>query len=359
MKIWILFFYFFSMTKSYAYPEMVRHNYVNCIACHESPSGGGLLNSYGRTISAEVLSTWGDTKEARPFYGAFDHKFLKDWFTVGGDLRGVQLHTENSVMRKGMFIRMQTGIETSLKYKEVKFVSFFGKQEEGHMLRGEFPRFYLLYQAMDELTLRAGRFTPNFGIYIAEHTMATRKGLGFDEGQERDQLEVMWGGEKWNSSLTLSKQIKTANVINLEKAVSTQVNYSFLDSIRIGGDLWLGKLNEVSRQIVGIHGLFGFTKKIYYLSEFDLQKSFTKKNGLFHFSKLGYEFIKGVHAIIIEDYQKSDLKDDMTLSNSHGVGLEWYPRPHFEFEGVWSKKRVAIQSSEYSDYAFLMLHYYF
>ncbi len=358
MKFLLLFLLFFSV-RAHAFPEMVRHHYVNCMACHESPAGGGLLTPYGRTLSADVLSTWGTVKEARPFYGAFDNKFLKNWFNIGGDLRALQLHTETSTMKKGMFIRMQTGIETALKYGDFKFVSFFGKQEQDNMVRGEFTRFFLIYQPMDELTLRAGRFIPNFGISIAEHTLVTKKGLGFDEGTERDQVEAMWSGEKWNSSIAYTKQVKTDTVTQTEKALTTQVNYTFLDSYRVGADVWLGSKEGVSRQIYGLHTILGFTERLYYMTEFDWQKGFDKNTGLFHFSKFGYEFIKGLHAIILEDYKKSNLKDSMTLANSHGVGLEWYPRPHFDFEGVWSKKRVAQQSTEYYDYAYLMMHYYF
>ena len=363
MRNWFLTFLFLTTilftTQVFAYPEMIRHHYVNCLACHESPSGGGLLTPYGRGLSAEVLSTWGSAQEAKPFYGALDKPYLKNWFNIGGDLRAVQLHTENSQIKTGKFIRMQTGIETSLKYKNFKFVSFFGKQEKDNMVRGKFPRYYLQYQALEEVTIRAGRFIPNFGINIAEHIFATRRGLGFDQGSERDQIEAMWSGEKWNSSFTYSKQVETPTNSNLESAANAQLNYSFFDSFRIGGDLWLGTLNGISREIYGAHALLGFTKKLYYLTEFDFQNDFTKKTGLFHFSKLGYEFIKGTHVVIIEDYQKSDLNNGFTLANSYGAGLEWYPRPHFDFEGIWSKKRVAIQSNEYSDYAYLMMHYYF
>src|SRR4051794_6325453 len=33
-----------------ALPTMIRLGYTNCAACHISPQGGGLLNSYGRGI---------------------------------------------------------------------------------------------------------------------------------------------------------------------------------------------------------------------------------------------------------------------------------------------------------------------
>jgi hypothetical protein len=35
---------------AFALPTMIRLGYVNCVACHITPQGGGLLNSYGRGI---------------------------------------------------------------------------------------------------------------------------------------------------------------------------------------------------------------------------------------------------------------------------------------------------------------------
>ncbi|MBC7713260.1 MAG: hypothetical protein H7177_07970, partial [Rhizobacter sp.] len=117
--------------------------------------------------------------------------------------------------------------------------------------------------------------------------------------------------------------------------------------------------NEKSRQIYGLNGVFGFTPSFYYMTEFDLQSGFDKKKGLFHFSKIGYEIVKGFHLIGIEEYRKSDFHNEKTLLNAHGLGAQWYPRPHFDFEAIWNKRRVAQQSNDYTDYAYLMMHYYF
>ncbi len=359
MKRIFLLTFLLLTSKAHAFPEMVRHNYPNCIACHESPSGGGLLTNYGRTISHSVLSTWGGEKEARPFYGAFDNKYTKSWLNVGGDLRALQLHTNSKTLMMGRFIRMQTGLEAAINYMNFKVVSFFGKQEAGNMVRGESIRHYLMYQPTDELSFRIGRFIPNFGLNIPEHTLATRKGLGFDQGTERDQMEVMWGGEKLNASASISKTVKTDLKKNQEKALSAQINYTLFDSYRVGANFWIGKENNRSRQVYGINAVLGFTEKLYYLSEFDLQSGFDRKRGLFHFSKLGYEIVKGFHLLGIEEYRKSDLKNEKTLLNAHGLGFQWFPRPHFDFEAIWNKRRVVQQSKDYTDYAYLMMHYYF
>ena len=56
--------WFIESRPSHAFPEMVRHGYANCITCHISPDGGGVLTAYGRSLSREVLSTWGAEGEA-------------------------------------------------------------------------------------------------------------------------------------------------------------------------------------------------------------------------------------------------------------------------------------------------------
>lgn len=357
---WFLFLFLTLFShRGYAYSEMVRHHYPNCIACHESPSGGGLLNAYGRTISSAVLSTWGSEKEARSFYGAIDHPWIKKYLNLGGDLRGLQFHTNSKTMMMGRFIRMQAGLEGAVKLGPVKLVSFFGKQEAGHRLVGESIRHYALYQPIPELSLRAGRFLPNFGLNVAEHTYPTRKGLGFDQGRERDQIELMWNGEKINTSAAFTKTVKTVQRKTQEKAATAQVNVFVFDSSRIGASVWIGKEVNRSRQVYGLHGILGFSEKLYYLTEFDFQSGFDRKHGLFHFSRLGYEITKGLHLLAIEEYQKSDFKNDKSLSNAFGLGAQLFPRPHFDLQMVWNKKRVYLQSEEYFDYAYLMLHYYF
>ena len=50
-----------------AYPSMIRHGYTQCASCHTDPSGGSLLNEYGRAQSELLLSTgWGRRPDADP-----------------------------------------------------------------------------------------------------------------------------------------------------------------------------------------------------------------------------------------------------------------------------------------------------
>ena len=42
------------VNQAQAYPEMIRHKYTQCQACHTNSSGAGLLNLYGKSIRANL-----------------------------------------------------------------------------------------------------------------------------------------------------------------------------------------------------------------------------------------------------------------------------------------------------------------
>lgn len=343
---------------------MIRHHYVNCTACHFSPAGGGLLNAYGRTISFEVLSTWGGEKEARPFYGAVDSESLNQWLQIGGDMRAVQVHQENPQVRDGRFIPMQEGIEIATFWSKFTAAAFIGKTNMDWVYRAVATRYYLMYQALDELTFRVGRFIPTFGLNIPQHTFSTRMGLGFNQGMERDSVEAMWSGEKWNFAFTVSKNPRFSAAGDVEQGEALQVNYTFADSYRLGASYWYGESETQRRQIFGLHAVLGFTEKLYALTEVDYVKRdpVTNKSfvaGVNHFGKIGYEIYKGFHLQAVEEQSKGDLELDATAFNSYGLGFLFYPRPHFEIEALFSKRHSFSGASVTEDYDYLMLHYYF
>lgn len=346
-----------------AYPEMIRHNYSSCTACHFSPSGGGLLNQYGRTISAEVLSRWGNEKEARPFYGALDNEKLNSWLQVGGNIRTLQFHHESDTVQEGRTIPMQAGIEVAAQWKQWTWAFFFGRLNQDWKVEPEFVRYYALYQLSDMVNIRLGRFVPNFGLNIPQHTFVTRGSLGFGQNSERDAIETTWTGEKWNLSFTGARSVVTPSRPQVETSLNTQINYNLGDSYRVGVSYWLGAEDSQHREIVSLHTALGFTEHLYVLSEAALQTRKQTGNGttegLYHFGKIGYEFTKGLHLQFVEEFAQSNLKNGTTKIESYGLGFLFYPRPHWEFETLYSKKKIAILNDNYEDYAYLLAHFYF
>src|SRR4051812_13294315 len=91
---------------SQAFPELVRHGYVNCIACHVSPTGGGVLTQYGRELSREILSTWGiqNENESKFAYGIIK---TPEWLDAIGEYRGIYAYQNNPFIQEGKYIYMK------------------------------------------------------------------------------------------------------------------------------------------------------------------------------------------------------------------------------------------------------------
>jgi len=352
---------------AWSFPEMIRHNYVNCGACHVSQAGGGVLNAYGRTISYDVLSTWGKADEARAFY-TVDPEKVGSWLNLGGDVRGIQVHEENSQFKVGRFFWMQGGIDAAITVDRFTAMmtlgQVVGQQNESYQtLDFVSPKYYLSAQISDELSVRAGKFIPQYGLQIPQHTFYIKDNLLIGEGTERDAGEVLWNGEQWNFALGYSKSSDKSAVRDEEKAVSGQILKNINDSHKVGISFWSGDANQFSRQMISVHAVSGWTEKFYTLAEVDHVTSKNKANdvetkSIYELFKVGYEFYKGMHVQAVQQYGRPDTNTS-NENQSGGVGFLWYPRPHFEFEALWSKQRTLAQDKEFEDFAYLLTHFYF
>jgi hypothetical protein len=353
---------FLSASFAQAFPEMIRHHYINCGACHVSNSGGGLLNAYGRTISYDVLSTWGSEKEARAFY-SIDPEKVSEWLNVGGDVRGLQLHQDNAQATRGRFIWMEANIQAALNFKQLTAFASFGQVKQANQsLETKFSKYYVSFQQSDELALRVGHYIPIYGLNIPQHNFLVRQNLGLTPGSERDSADIQWNGETWGLLAGVSKSNLDSAVRDEENAFNLQVQYNINDKHKIGINYWYGEANNYKKIMLGSQAVLGWTEQIYNLVEIDhiwtKDKNDLETKSLYELLKLGYEFHKGMHLQAVQEWGKTNT-DNASEIQSFGAGFIWYPRPHFEFETLWSKKRNLAQSNLFEDYAYLMAHFYF
>ena len=363
MRFYLVFsFLILTAAQTQAYPEMIRFHYVNCSACHVSNSGGGLLNAYGRTISAELLSTGGNSKEARPFY-LVDSEKIDQWLNVGGEYRGLQVHQENSQIRAGRYFWMEGNIQASLKINQLTAYASFGQVlQSNQSLEAKFSKYFLSYQSSDELSVRVGRYIPAYGLNIPQHNYLIRQNLNLGPGAERDSADIQWNGETWGLLAGVSKSLKDSAVQDEEAAMNLQLQYNLNDQHKLGLNYWYGEAVNFKKIMLGIQAVLGWSEKFYSLAELDHQwlkdsNTETETKSLYQLLKLGYEYHKGVHFQVIEEWGKADTTSGAEIQNL-GAGFLFYPRPHFEFESLWSKRHVSNQS-EWEEYAYLLVHFYF
>ena len=182
-----------------AYPQwQLSTGAARCNQCHFAPSGGGLINSYGRDAVGEQLSTFGGN-------GAFLHgaMTLPAWLALGGDLRGA--FVANDVQDPGgaqvAVFPMQADVSA-----RIALPAGFSVEAVGG-LRGQVRSEDQLvplqnYQPVSTSQLvsrehyvmwepeaigpyvRVGRFFAPYGLRMAEHILYINRDLGFDELEE-------------------------------------------------------------------------------------------------------------------------------------------------------------------------------
>ncbi len=357
---------------AHAFPEMVRHGYINCTSCHVSPAGGGLMSPYGRSMSKEILSRWSYEGEENLLHGAVKSEQINSWingsrevgFNVGGDVRYIQLYRDSSTLEQGKFFPMQRDLEAAFRFYRLTVVANYGIEYEPGEDTFDSRRSYVMYQATDELSVRVGRFLPIFGVMVPDHYANIKRGLGFDQGRERNSAEINYIQDRLQATVSVAKSPKSLADNQEESAVTGQLNYAFADKYKVGVSVWDGELEASKRRIYGLHAIWGFSHELYAISELDLQTTTSlttnlKTEGLFYFQRVGYEFTRGLHLIGQVDGGKSDMDNNITETFSYGVGLNFYPRPHFEIQSLWSRASIRAVDSEPMDMAHLLFHYYF
>jgi hypothetical protein len=358
---------------SFAFPEMVRHNYVNCTACHVSPSGGGVLTAYGRSMAKEVLSTWGYEGEEGPGHGLI--KQTPEWLILGGDVRWVQTYLDTPAVREGDAFWMQSDLELGVQNKKWIAVGTIGAEggPDSYSERGEFisRRHYLNYRPTEQISLRAGRFTPQFGINQANHTLVTRgglppaglSGLGFMPGTETYNMEAAWIGDQFDVFATGIMGRPDDPNVRANKGAALSTSYALFDKHKIGASYWRTQTDTQRREMYGAWGILGFTHHFFILAEIDYLGTRNRQSDAFRqqyvsYLRVNYEWRQGVHAYIFN--QNTDLMrtGDLPHAESIGLGIQLFPRPHFEINAEFQHVGNTNSFAGVSDAGMLLLHYY-
>jgi hypothetical protein len=165
---------------AHAYPQFTLSQAQTCAACHESPSGGGLLTDMGRFTAEDLASRGGDPEFLN---GAVE---LPDWLALGGDLRGALgasfvTDSDEGVwplafpMQVDFYLRAQTrGVSANATVGLRGSRTFSGDPLSFLVSREHF----LMWKQEDGASgfyARAGRFMPIVGLRLAEHTFYPRR----------------------------------------------------------------------------------------------------------------------------------------------------------------------------------------
>ena len=351
---------------AWGFPENVRHGYISCAACHVAPVGGGVLTPYGRSLSAELMSTWGTPKTAGLFFTDNENERLNPpWARANLFLRGVQTRRENSRAEVVKFIPMQADLEAGADVESFAVVGAVGlraRERSSAQLDEVFSRrHYFLYRMNERWTARVGKFMFGFGLNGPDHIAATRRGLGWDQGNESYNGELSYQGERAVAHFTLISDSPSERGQLKDRGVAVAPNFLVGEHSKVGLSLYYGDQERSDRLVYGPSWVLSFTEKLFLSSEVFGQTKRTKgtsqsQSGYATFHRLHYQFAKGVTPFV--QYDRSDLDPSVASARfeSYGAGIRWLPYPHLELTGFAGQERPATQDP--TDFAWLMMFLY-
>ena len=356
-------------SQAQAFPEFVRHGYFSCTSCHVSPSGGGILTDYGRSYAAEKLAASSVKGEEEALHGALPGEAgqgVRSWLLFGGNIRQVQTASENPGSRDGRWIPMQRDLEICVVQgvatacatggiTKHTMMSQSGKAEYG--LR----KYSAQIQAGESLLVRAGRFSPRFGVMTPDHNIWVQSlsGRGIDD--ERDQLELVYSAEKLE--VAIARDQGRNDDRNLAKGYIANAMTAVTEMIRAGFSYRISNSDSTKSQTAGIFTAAGIDEKTYVLAEINRQSVAPSSPGASNairvasYVKAGRELRQGLVGYAV---QQVDLKEG-SLSSSrrdmYGLGLQYFPRPHIEVDAM-AGKVLSRSNFTYLNTAYVLFHYY-
>jgi hypothetical protein len=360
----LLFLVLVSISTVWSYPEFSRMGYANCTACHVSPAGGGVLNLYGRELSKEALSTWGVKGEQRFAYGLVETPLNVN---LQGFARVLQLHRETPSIEQARTIIMQADLEASYAYKKFTFVGSVGRQEQVN--RGEkeiLPisrRHYVMWQPMDNILVRTGKFNRYFGLNTPYHTSYVQRDLMFGQDTESYNLELSYYYKQFTVFLTsVFNSIKDKTSFATEKAQTVSAQYYF-NRQKVGLSYLHGSDEDNRRDVIGPWFILSYKKNFSWMSELFFQdkesrESGSSNKGFTSTNRFNYEVYKGVIPFLTFEASQIDWTSEPSKKQSYGVGLQWFPRPHWEFMGAFQKDRLYVGDGYFADTFWLMANFY-
>ena len=201
----------FGAWRAHAEPVFLSRQYTRCTTCHYSPTGGGLLTPYGRSLSREELSSMGGSLPASQTGPGHEQDFL--WGVLGDRLGPVSLGLDvrpahlSVGFPGGDFTRnllMTADLLAAYQVKGWTVYGEIGRQPRSDGTRIDSYEYWVGHQTDRGLGFRVGRFLPAYGVRLADHTALTRAPLGLDAYDQVLGFELSHASERHLLQLSLS-----------------------------------------------------------------------------------------------------------------------------------------------------------
>lgn len=360
-----------------AYPQLqLATGAKRCNSCHYAPAGGGLINNFGRSESADTLSLGGN--------GAFLHGAWTPppWLALGADVRVAGL-LNNVGATEGVepaFFPMQFDLYGRVRVKDFSLYVSAGLSGSARNEQSLGDRFtsastyvsrehYLMWRPSPQGPyVRAGRFFAPYGLRLAEHPLWVRRYLGFNLLEETYNVSGGYVNDDWELHVTAFTPDFFRPVGHRGSGGAAYVEGRFGRGLAVGGQARVSVASEQSTRaqggVVGKWVLPG--TRILLLGQLDLvHESFDVEGAPSRWQMGGYLgaswlFRRGFLAQLMLERWDQDLDLSGVARSAVGAELQFFATAHVELS-LWGRVAFIGTGSDDgspSQLLLLQLHYY-
>jgi hypothetical protein len=353
--IFLFFMLILTITESNALPRYAVKLGDKCSSCHYNPSGGGMRS----------LDGWYWGKNTLSMISARDKDFLmspkiSDNISIGLDYRTQYIYSQSSgrTYFQNMTAALYTNFALSKQINLVGKYDFVNELWEGYGVAKILP---------GGGYLKAGVYTPNFGIRIDDHTAYTREGLIFNPFYREAGVEIGYFVDDWlyasasagsNLSDVTSNYTKDPTYTARAELTPRFGEIGFI----IGGSYAAVKLqgSEGTLNTNMYGGFFGIGyDEFSLLAEYDMANDLSvagvKSNMLM--VEAAYGIITGLDAVVRYDRIDRNADVDSDEINRIIMGFEFHP---YSFIEVRPQYRLVLEDPSVDNDSFvLQLHFWY
>jgi hypothetical protein len=353
-----------------AYPEFqLATGNGRCSLCHISPTGGGLINAYGRSESSATISQFGGNGDF--LYGVYKEP---EWVKLGVDLRGAFLAKKQVDDPEYYLFPMQGDTYAWFGAGDFSLYGAVGpraqvRPERDTVLGRMGAREYWVMWRPDTSGpyARAGRFLMPFGLRSPDHRMYVRRDLGLGTWEETYNLSGGVVEDAWEAHVTAFTRVPD----ELQGNGPRHTGVAALGEKRLGAD---------ENAAVGLQGRAGFGDedrlyliggtgkywlegaKLLFMGELDVgYQDFTfgpaGRPQLATWLGARYFPFQGLMAGASVESFDEDLTVKDVARNAGEITVNYFPWAHWEVS-AFGKLEFQGEFDHTSTSAMIQLHYY-
>ena len=327
-----------------AYPQfqLSADGAQRCNQCHFSPSGGTLINGYGRSQTGDTLAAGGNG-------GLLHGKLtLPEWLALGGDLRGAFVASdvgETEGPQVALF-PMQGDVYLHAGGGGVSFNATVGLRGSARGDRASYPErttsreHYLLWQSGngEGAYVRAGRFLLPYGLRLVEHVTYVRRFLGQNLLEEPYAFSGGYIKNDWELHVSAFTPFPIAPVGQRGSGGVVYYENRLSDSAILGGQARVSIAGEQRTFQGGLVGKYFLEKpKLLTMGELDVvRQQFPKvpggagRNQLVSYLGVFWMPLGGYFGGLAWERYDEDLAVRDVARDSFSVQAHWWPVAHLE-----------------------------